>query len=97
MYNLQSAEEKRNEVSALIGLQYGLPEGSREVGHAGSEQHLREEVGAARDDLPLQVPTVDAAAAGVARARHDVVVVLSLQLDELGDELGLQSGSRTSP
>ena len=67
-----------------------LPEGSREVRHAGAEQHLREDVGAARDDLPLQVPPVDAAVAGVARAGDDVVVVLLLHLDELRDELGLK-------
>ena len=69
-----------------------MPEGSREVRHAGSEQHLREEVGAARDDLPLQVPAVDAAVAIVTRAGHDVVVVLLLHLDELRDELGLKQG-----
>ena len=67
-----------------------LPEGPREVRNARSEQHLRQEVGAARDNLPFQVPTVDAAVAGVTRAGHDVVVVLPLHLDELRDKLGLK-------
>jgi hypothetical protein len=65
-------------------------EGAREVRGARREEEGREEVGAARDELALEVPALHAAAARLARARDDVKVPLLLLRDELGDELGLR-------
>lgn len=62
------------------------PEAPREVAHTGPQHRVGEQVRPARDDLALEVPAEDAAVAGVARARDDVVVPLGLQLDHARDE-----------
>lgn len=64
-------------------------EAARQIADAGAQDGVGEEVGAAGDELALEVPAVDAAVAGVAGARDDVVVALLLAGDHLGDELGV--------
>ncbi|KAI9148067.1 3-oxoacyl-(acyl carrier protein) reductase [Paramyrothecium foliicola] len=64
-------------------------EAARQVADAGAEDGVGEQVGAAADELALEVPAEDAAVAGVAGARDDVVVGRLLQGDHLGDELGV--------
>lgn len=73
-------------------LQDGLlveAEAAGEVADAGAQDGVGEEVGAAADELALEVPAVDTAVAGVARAGDDVVVALGLARDHARDELGV--------
>lgn len=61
-------------------------EAARQVADARSQHGVGKQVGAAADKLALQVPAVDTAVAGIARARDDVVVALLLQGNHLRDE-----------
>lgn len=73
-------------------LQDGLlveAETSGQVADAGAQDGVGEQVGAAADELALEVPAVDAAVAGVPRAGHDVEVAGLLPRDHLRDELGV--------
>jgi hypothetical protein len=59
------------------------------IADAGAEHGIAEQVGAAADELALEIPAVDAAVAGVAGAGDDVGAGAGLDRDHLGDELGV--------
>lgn len=69
------------------------PEATSQVANARHEHHVRDEVSGARGELPEQVPavhaTLDISAARVTGSTDDVGVGLFLDLDHLGDELGM--------
>lgn len=64
-------------------------EAASEITHIRAKHNRREQVRAARDKLPLEIPSVDAAVACVARSGDDVVVFGLLRGDEGGDEFRL--------
>ena len=64
-------------------------EGARQVADAGAEHGIGKDVGALGGQLALEVPAVDAAVAGVAGARDNVVVAGLLLGDHLRNELGV--------
>lgn len=64
-------------------------EAAGQIANAWSQHCIGKDVGTLARKLPLQVPAVDAATRPVARARNNVVIVLLLQRDHLGDELGV--------
>ena len=56
----------------------------------GLQQGERQDVGAAADQLPPEVPAEDAAACCVARAADNVRICLGLLVYEVQDVLGLR-------
>lgn len=53
-----------------------------------------EQVRTARHELPLEVPTVDATIASIARASNDVVILGLLDGDKFGDKFGLYASEK---
>ncbi len=84
--------------TALHGLQ-GLfqnfllveAEGTSEVRGSWSEEGCGEEVGNARGQLTIEVPTIDTAILGIASASHDICTGLLLLLNEFRDDLRMMS------
>lgn len=65
------------------------PKGARKIAHARLQHRISEQIRPARDELALEIPAEDAAVAGIARARDDVVLALLLQRDHARQELGV--------
>lgn len=62
----------------------------RQIANVRPQHDAREEVRSTGHELPLKIPAVDAAVAGVARASDDIVVLGLLDGDEVGDEFRLR-------
>lgn len=60
-----------------------------EIADVRPQHNTGEQVRAAGHELPFEVPAVDTAIAGVARAGNDVVVLGLLDGDKFGDKFGL--------
>ena len=73
----------------LQHLLFVQPEATGQIAHARPQHGIREQIRPPADELALEVPAVNAAIAGVARAGHNVVVTLLLHADHVRDELGV--------
>lgn len=65
------------------------PEAASQVADPRPQDGIGEQVRPAGHELALEVPAEDASVAGVAGARHDIVVLCLLQGHHLRDELGV--------
>jgi hypothetical protein len=69
------------------------PKAPREITHPRPQDRIRKEIRPPAHQLPLQIPAVHAAVAGIARARDDIIAAVRRQLllprDHLRDELGV--------
>lgn len=65
-----------------------------EIADVRPQHDTGEQVRTAGHELPLEVPAIDAAIAGVAGTGNDVVVLSLLDGDKFGDKFGLCASER---
>ena len=69
-------------------------ERASQIRNAQTKQSISDVVRSGRDEFALQIPSPHSSSSHITRSSHDVVVLLLLLLDELGDKLGLQGMER---
>jgi hypothetical protein len=65
------------------------PKATSEITHTRPQHCVGEQIRASAHKLPLQVPAIHAAVASISRTRDDVVVLLLLHTNHVGNEFGV--------